>query len=59
MILKGHRGCVGAGADAPLVRDGLVMWVSYRSLPKDGMDSTSTDAQCSYSVSVSKESVQD
>ena len=57
MILKGHRGCVGAGADAPLVRDGLVMWVSYRSLPKDGMDSTSTVAQCLYSVS--KESVQD
>ena len=59
MILKGHRGCVGAGADAPLVRGGLVMWVSYRSLPKDGMDSTSTVAQCLYSVSVSKESVQD
>ena len=59
MILKGHRGCVGAGADAPLVRDGLVMWVSYRSLPKEGMDSASTAAQCLYSVSVSKESVQD
>ena len=59
MILKGHRGCVGAGADAPLVRDGLVMWVSYRSLPMDGMDSVSTVAQCLYSVSVSKELVQD
>ena len=57
MILKGHRGCVGAGADAPLVRDGLVMWVSYRSLPMDGMDSVSTVAQCLYSVSVSEELV--
>ena len=59
MILEGHRGCVGAGADAPLVRDGLVMWVSYRSLPMDGMDSVSTVAQCLYSVSVSTELVQD
>ena len=49
MILKGHRGCVGAGADAPLVRDELVMWVSYRGLPMDGMDSVSTVAQCLYS----------
>ena len=49
MILKGHRGCVGAGADAPLVRDGLMMWVSYRwSLPMDGLDSVSRDAQCLY-----------
>ena len=59
MNLKGHRGCVGAGADAPLVRDELVMRVSYRGLPMDGMDSVSTVAQCLYSVSVSTESVQD